>query len=174
MSKPSSIALPTAYVVLRILIVLNWIYGVAILGLVIFANANPAWFMRAIDVPAGLEPQPIMIGLTAIATLGVLAVPLNHLILTRLLRIVETVGRGDPFVAANAYRLNGIAWVLLALQLLSMVIGFIGKTISSKDFPLHLDAGFSINGWLCVVLAFVLARVFAEGALMREDLEGTI
>jgi hypothetical protein len=55
-----------------------------------------------------------------------------------------------------------------------MVIGFIGKTISSKDFPLHLDAGFSINGWLCVVLAFVLARVFAEGALMREDLEGTI
>jgi hypothetical protein len=174
MSKPSSIALPTAYVVLRILIVLNWIYGVAILGLVIFANANPAWFMRAIDVPAGLEPQPIMIGLTAIATLGVLAVPLNHLILTRLLRIVETVGRGDPFVAANAYRLNGIAWVLLALQLLSMMIGFIGKTISSKDFPLHLDAGFSINGWLCVVLAFVLARVFAEGALMREDLEGTI
>jgi hypothetical protein len=174
MSKPSSIALPTAYVVLRILIVLNWIYGVAILGLVIFANANPAWFMRAIDVPAGLEPQPIMIGLTAIATLGVLAVPLNHLILARLLRIVETVGRGDPFVAANAYRLNGIAWVLLALQLLSMVIGFIGKTISSKDFPLHLDAGFSINGWLCVVLAFVLARVFAEGALMREDLEGTI
>ena len=174
MSKPSSIALPTAYVVLRILIVLNWIYGVAILGLVIFANANPAWFMRAIDVPAGLEPQPIMIGLTAIATLGVLAVPLNHLILTRLLRIVETVGRGDPFVAANAYRLNGIAWVLLALQLLSMVIGFIGKTISSMDFPLHLDAGFSINGWLCVVLAFVLARVFAEGALMREDLEGTI
>jgi hypothetical protein len=174
MSKPSSIALPTAYVVLRILIVLNWIYGVAILGLVIFANANPAWFMRAIDVPAGLEPQPIMIGLTAIATLGVLAVPLNHLILTRLLRIVETVGRGDPFVAANAYRLNGIAWVLLALQLLSMVIGFIGKTISSKDFPLHLDAGFSVNGWLCVVLAFVLARVFAEGALMREDLEGTI
>jgi hypothetical protein len=174
MSKPSSIALPTAYVGLRILIVLNWIYGVAILGLVIFANVNPAWFMRAIDVPAGLEPQPIMIGLTAIATLGVLAVPLNHLILTRLLRIVETVGRGDPFVAANAYRLNGIAWVLLALQLLSMVIGFIGKTISSKDFPLHLDAGFSINGWLCVVLAFVLARVFAEGALMREDLEGTI
>jgi hypothetical protein len=115
-----------------------------------------------------------MIGLTAIATLGVLAVPLNHLILTRLLRMVETVGRGDPFVAANAYRLQAIAWALLALQLLSMAIGFIGKAIASKEFPLHLDAGFSVNGWLCVVLAFVLARVFAEGALMREDLEGTI
>ena len=169
-----SVALPTAYVTLRILIVLNWLYGAAILGLIIFANTNPAWFLRAIDVPAALDPKPIMIGLTAIATLGVLAVPLNHLILTRLLRMVETVGRGDPFVAANAYRLNAIAWALLGLQLLSLAIGFIGKAIASKDFPLHLDAGFSVNGWLCVILAFVLARVFAEGTLMREDLEGTV
>jgi hypothetical protein len=174
MSKPRSTALPIAYVVLRILIVLNWAYGAAILGLVIIANTNQAWIMRAIDVPAGLDPKPIMSGLTAIATLGVLAIPLNHLILTRLLRIVETVGRGDPFVSANAYRLNAIAWALLALQLLSMVIGGIGKAIASKDFPLHLDAGFSINGWLCVILTFVLARVFAEGSLMREDLEGTV
>ena len=174
MSRNPSAALPIAYVTLRILIVVNWIYGVAILGLVIFANTNPAWFMRAIDVPAGVQPKPIMIGLTSIALLGVCAVPLNHVILTRLLRMVETVGRGDPFVAANAYRLNAIAWALVGLQLLSMVIGFIGKSIASKDFPLHLDAGFSINGWLCVILAFILARVFAEGTLMRDDLEGTV
>ena len=90
MSRPNSTALPIAYVTLRILIVLNWIYGAAVLGLVIFANANPAWFMKAIDVPPGVEPKGIMIGLTAIALLGVLAVPLNHLILTRLLRMVET------------------------------------------------------------------------------------
>jgi len=115
-----------------------------------------------------------MIGLTAIATLGVLAVPLNHLILTRLLRMVETVTRGDPFIAANAYRLQAIAWALLALQLLSLLIGGIGKAIASKEFPLHLDAGFSVSGWLAVILTFVLARVFAEGTLMREDLEGTV
>ena len=174
MTQPRSTVLPMAFVVLRILIVLNWIYGAAILGLVIFANSNPAWFMKAIDVPEGLDPKPIMIGLTAIATLGLIAVPLNHLILTRLVRIVQTVSRGDPFVAANAYRINAIAWALLGLQLLSMVIGGIGKAIASKDFPLHLDAGFSINGWLAVILMFVLARVFAEGTLMREDLEGTV
>ena len=174
MSRPKSTALPIAYVTLRILIVLNWLYGAAVLGLLIFANANPAWFMKAIDVPGGADPQRIMTGLTAIAILGVLAVPLNHLILTRLLRMVETVGRGDPFVAANAYRLHAIAWALLGLQLLSIVIGTIGKAIASRDFPLHLDAGFSVNGWLAVVLTFVLARVFAEGTLMREDLEGTV
>jgi len=174
MPHDKSAVLPIAYVLLRILIIFNWLYGAAILGLLAFTFVNEPWFMRAIDVPPGTDAQPIMIGLRVIALLGILAVPLNHLILTRLLRMAETVGRGDPFVAANAYRLHAIAWILVALNLLSMVIGGIGKTISSKEFPLHLDAGFSINGWLCVILAFVLARVFAEGTLMRDDLEGTI
>ncbi|MFY9570800.1 MAG: DUF2975 domain-containing protein, partial [Blastocatellia bacterium] len=60
------------------------------------------------------------------------------------------------------------------LQLLSIVIGVIGKAVAIPGKPLHLDAGFSINGWLAVLLTFLLARVFAEGALMREDLEGTV
>jgi len=174
MTRRHSTVLPIAYVVLRILIVLNWLYGTAILGLVIFANTNRAWFMRAIDVPEGLDPNPIMMGLTAIATLGLVAVPLNHFILTRLVRIVSTVSHGDPFIAANAYRINAIAWSLLGLQLLSLAIAVIGKVIASKDFPIHLDAGFSVSGWLAVLLTFVLARVFAEGTLMREDLEGTV
>jgi len=46
--------------------------------------------------------------------------------------------------------------------------------VSSPEHPLHLDAGFSINGWVAVLLTFVLARVFAVGAHMREDLEGTV
>jgi hypothetical protein len=174
MARTKSTALPIAYVTLRILVVLNWLYGAAILGLLAFTFVDEAWFMRAIDVPPGTPAEPIMTGLRAIAGLGLFAVPLNHVILTRLLRMVETVSRGDPFVAANAYRLNAIAWALFALQLLSMVIGAIGKAIASKQFPLHLDAGFSVSGWLAVVLSFVLARVFAEGTLMRDDLEGTV
>src|SRR5450432_4571035 len=95
-------------------------------------------------------------------------------ILKRLLAMVETVRAGDPFVAANASRLQVIAWTLLALQVLSLVIGAIGKSVSTPAHPLHLNAGFSVNGWLAVLLMFLLARVFAEGALMREDLEGTV
>lgn len=63
---------------------------------------------------------------------------------------------------------------LLLLQVLSVVVGAIGKAVSTPAHPVHLDAGFSINGWLAVLLTFVLARVFAEGTLMREDLEGTV
>jgi len=88
--------------------------------------------------------------------------------------MVETVRAGDPFVATNAQRLRAIAWALLALQLLSLVIGAIGKMVSTPAHPVDLDAGFSINGWLAVLLTFLLARVFAEGTLMRDDLEGTV
>jgi hypothetical protein len=91
-----------------------------------------------------------------------------------LVAIVETVRAGDPFVAANADRLRAIAWVLLGLQFVSGVIGAIGTFVSNPSQPLHLDAGFSISGWLAVLLTFVLARVFAEGTRIRADLEGTV
>ena len=113
-------------------------------------------------------------GLRAIAVIGLVTIPLNYAILKRLLAIVETVRAGDPFVAANASHLQTIAWVLLVVQLLSLVVGAIVKSISTPEHPIHINAGFSINGWLAVLLTFLLARVFAEGALMREDLEGTV
>ena len=174
MSQSRSAALPIAYGALRILIVLNWIYGAAILALLAYTFVDQPWMARALGLPAGPGAEAVMTGLRAIAALGLLAVPLNHLILARLARMVETVGRGDPFVATNASRLQAIAWALLALQLLSMVIGGIAEAVSSPESPLHVDAGFSISGWLAVLLTFVLARVFAEGAAMREELEGTV
>jgi len=169
-----STALPVAWVTLRILIILNWLGGAAILALLTATIVAEQWTFTALGItPASGIPQVIM-GLRAIAALGLIAVPLNDAVLRRLLGIVETVRSGDPFVAANAHRLQAIAWALLTLQLLSMVIGGIGKAISTPANPIHLDAGFSPSGWLAVLLTFVLARVFAEGTLMREDLEGTV
>ncbi|HEY0169731.1 MAG TPA: DUF2975 domain-containing protein [Pyrinomonadaceae bacterium] len=175
MSKPisSSAALPIAYVLLRILIVVNWLGGAAILALLIVLP-NEQWIMTAFKLTPSPEAERLVLGLRAIAVLGLAAIPLNHAVLKRLLAIVETVRGGDPFVAANASRLQAIAWVLLALQILSLVIGAVAKAVSTPAHPLDLDAGFSINGWLAVLLTFLLARVFAEGALMREDLEGTV
>jgi hypothetical protein len=173
MPRSYSAALPIAYVVLRLLIVLNWLYGLAILALLV-VMPNERWIMSAFDLTPGPDAERLIFGLRAVATLGLLSIPLNYLVLKRLLGMVETVRMGDPFVAANAERLQSIAWVLLALQILSIVIGAIGKAVSSPAHPVDLDAGFSINGWLAVLLTFVLARVFAHGALMREDLEGTV
>jgi hypothetical protein len=169
-----STALPIAYVFLRILILLNWFFGAYILGLLAFTFINESWTMRALGVSGMSDAARVMWAMRGIAALGVLAVPLNYMILKRLVMMVETVRTGDPFVAANAYRLQAIAWLLVALQLISISIAGIGRVISTEEHPFHLDAGFSVNSWLAVVLCFVLARVFAEGTLMREDLEGTV
>jgi hypothetical protein len=169
----SSPALPIAYVVLRTLIVLNWLVGAGIFTLLV-AMPNEQWIMAGFKLSPSPEAERIVMGLRAVAVLGLVAIPLNYAVLKRLLAIVETVRAGDPFVAANAARLQTIAWALLVLQILSMIIGAIGKSVSSPAHPVDLDAGFSINGWLAVLLTFLLARVFAEGTLMREDLEGTV
>lgn len=169
----SSPALPIVHVVLRILIVMNWLMSAVILTL-LFALPNEQWIMSAFKLSPSPEAERLVMGLRAIAALGLVVVPVNYVVLKRLLAIVETVRAGDPFVAANATRLQAIAWALLTLQLLSLVIGAIAKAVSSPAHPVHLDAGFSINGWLAVLLTFLLARVFAEGTRMREDLEGTV
>jgi hypothetical protein len=175
MSRPSSssAALPIAHVALRILIVVNWLSGAAILTLLVFMPTRQ-WIMSALDLAPGPEAEQVILGLRAIAVVGLAAILLNYAVLKRLLAIVETVRAGDPFVAANAARLQAIAWVLLVLQLLSLVVGAIGRIISTPAHPVDIDAGFSVNGWLAVLLTFLLARVFAEGTLMREDLEGTV
>jgi hypothetical protein len=169
-----STALPITWVILRVLIVLNWLGGAAILALLIATIVAEEWTFTALGIEPSSYIRPIIMGLRAIAALGLVAIPLNHAVLKRLKAIVETVRRGDPFVGANAHRLHAIAWTLLALQLLSIIIGGIGKAISTPAHPLHLDAGFSVNAWLAVFLTFVLARVFAEGTRMREDLEGMV
>jgi hypothetical protein len=168
-----SAALPIAHVVLRILIVLNWLGGAAILALLV-VMPNEQWIMSAFHLSPSPDASRLVMGLRAIAVLGLATIPLNYVVLKRLLAMVGTVREGDPFVAANAQRLQTIAWTLFTLQLFSLVIGAIAKTVSTPAHPLHLDAGFSINGWLAVLLTFLLARVFAEGTLMREDLKGTV
>jgi len=173
-SRPaSSSALPIAYVVLRTLIVMNWLMGAAILALLVVVP-NGQWIMAAFKLSPSPDTDRLIMGLRAIAALGLAVIPLHYAVLKRLLAIVITVRAGDPFVAANANRLQTIAWALLALQLLSLVIGAIAKTVSTSAHPLDIDAGFSINGWLAVLLTFLLARVFAQGTLMREELEGTV
>lgn len=173
MTRSYSAALPIAFVLLKILIILNWLVGAAILVLLL-VMPHEQWIMTVFKLSPSPEADRLVLGLRAVALIGLVTVPINHAILRRLVAMVETVRAGDPFVAANAYRLQTIAWALLALQLLALVIAAIAKAISTPAHPVDLDAGVSINGWLAVLLTFVLARVFAEGALMREDLEGTV
>src|SRR5438445_8226410 len=161
MSTPasSSAALPIAYVVLRILIVVNWLTGAAILALLL-VMPNEQWIMAAFKLSPSPDAERLIMGLRAVAVLGLVGIPLNHAVLKRLLAMVMTVRAGDPFVAANAYRLQAIAWVLLALQLLSLVIGAIAKAVSSPAHPVHLVSRLLLDKIKAVFLNFLLALLF--------------
>jgi len=176
-SASQSPALPLARGVLQILIVLNWGLCALILALLFVVPAR-IWVLGSFGISESAQAdrlvQELIWGMRGIAACGLATIPLNFLILRRLLAMVDTVRVGNPFVAANAQRLQQIAWALLGLQMLSIAIGAIASAISTPEHPVHMDAGFSINGWLAVLLTFLLARVFAEGTAMREDLEGTV
>jgi hypothetical protein len=60
--------------------------------------AAEQWTMTALGVPPSAQSGPLIMGMRAIAALG-LAVPLNLAVLKRLVAMVQTVRAGDPFVA---------------------------------------------------------------------------
>jgi uncharacterized protein YacL len=173
MSRSESAALPIANLVLRILIILNWVVFAATIVLLV-AMPTRQWIMVSLNLSPGPEAERVILGMRSIAVIGLMLVPIYHFILTRLLAIVGTVRAGDPFVAANAARLHRIGWALLVLQGFGLAIGLIVKAISAPAHPVNISAGPTIPGLLAVLLTFILARVFAEGARMRDDLEGTV
>ncbi len=173
MPRPVPTALAVSQFVLRLLIGLNWVYGVFVLAILVAMLAAGPWTATALGVAPAADTAPLIEGMRFIAVLGLVGVPLNFIVLSRLLAMVDTVGAGDPFVAQNAARLQIISWAVLGQQLLQLAVGSIARIVWTPSHPLHISA-FSTAGWLAVVLLFVLARVFAEGARMRDDLKGTV
>src|SRR3954464_3099131 len=109
MSRNQSTALPIAYLTLRILIILNWIYASCLIALLSYSFINEPFLMRALELASPSENPALVISVRALAALGIFTVPMNVAMLKRLLSMVDTVRAGDPFVAANADRLNTIA-----------------------------------------------------------------
>jgi hypothetical protein len=171
-SAPDALALSRR--VLRGLTLLNLLMGALILALLIASLIGESWVMRALGVRLAPGSSMPFVGMRLIMVLGICTVPVVHLVLARLLAIVETVSAGDPFVVANAARLRTIAWAMLALELMHFAVGAIAAAVSSAGVPLNIDWGFSLTRLLAVLMLFVLARVFDQGARMREDLEGTV
>lgn len=174
MSLPHENALRASRKVLSALVVINVVYGFAIAGLLIWSFLNRDWVITALGVRPAMERESMVRGMRLVAFIGILAVPLAHVMLTRLLGIVDSVRAGDPFIGENARRLQTIAWTLLSMQVMHVLVGFVASRTRSEVQELDIDWSFSITPWIAVLLLFVLARVFEHGARMRADLEGTV
>lgn len=106
--------------------------------------------------------------------LGLVALGLISSSIQSLLAMMGAVERRDPFNAGNGKGLERIAGSVLGLQLIGLFAALIGLPIGGdiNGFDIHLKL--SPGGVAVVLLLFILARVFRQGAAMRDDLDGTV
>lgn len=169
----SSPSLRASHIILRALVVLNIFFGLVFVLMLVSSLLVPA----SVFERWASDPDLGGAGLTLTAfrwvlIIAILSIVPAHLLLTRLAAIVASVRSGDAFTWTNARRLTAIAWLLLVLNLLDLLFGVVDRAFAPATEG--LEWSFSITAWLAVLLLFVLARVFEDGARMREDLEGTV
>lgn len=165
-------ALTASRLALRALIPLNLLVGSLMVAFLVLTLIAGDWVMRAIALPGG-DPPTLLQGMRIVLAIFIVSIGVTHILLTRLSAIVESVRLGDAFVVGNAVRLKTMAWALLALELLKVAIGGVAAAAMSGT-GVDMDSDFSVTPWLAILLLFVLAQVFEDGARMRDDLRGTV
>jgi hypothetical protein len=164
----------TSRIVVRIGLVLNRLFLVAVsFGLLLswlFATGVTDFLIRS--TPGGDAPSDL-IGLRFEMLIGVVMAIVTDRLLNALGHMIESARAGNPFIVANARRLQTIGWALLVLQLLDIGGVLLGKTFPSLGSAAP-NGDFSAGGWVAVLMVFILSRVFSAGAVMRDELEGTI
>jgi hypothetical protein len=167
--RSSAHALTLARPVIRGLTVLNLLYAAGLAALLTWSFFIAGWPTRPLGDFASAHPQ-LGNGLRAIVVIGIVGALIVHTVLRRVLAMIDSVRDGDPFILENAARLNAIAWSVLVLEVLRMIV----IVITSAVWEPGRLGSFSFAPWLAVLLLFVLSGVFAQGARMRADLEGTV
>ena len=162
---------------LRIANWLNWIGAVLfalLLAALLLANEYfyPA-ITQAFEVRGQQAVEAVWIWLVSACALVVPMAVCIHLIFTRLIALLRDAAEGRAFSELNAKRLMIVGWALLFVNILDLVFGQISIWASEASGE-YFGWTFSLTGWFAVLLLFLLARVFREGAAMREDLEGTV
>jgi len=87
-------------------------------------------------------------------------------------RIFMTLTAGDPFHPDNVRRLRLIGIMLAALELGRYAVWALGAWMlpgAGREQP-----NMSLTAWFSVLVVFVLAEVFREGARLRREAELTI
>lgn len=137
------------------------------------AGAGLLGYIAAHGIPWRIAPwapawRPIADLLFALGALWIVAD-----IVLALLAMIAAVARGAAFERANVARLEKIAWNTIGLAILGLLAKLYGSGIEGtvNGFEIGVDLPSSIG---FALLLFILARVFRQGAAMRDELEATI
>ncbi len=91
----------------------------------------------------------------------------------RVRRIFMTLTAGDPFHPGNVGRLRSIGFALAALELINYGVNLVTSWAFRDEFR-TVRFPFNPTAWFAVLVVFVLAEVFREGARLRSEAELTI
>ena len=163
-------------VILDVVFLALW-FGVALFGALTVAalvlSFNPELLGRIqLTVADGREitnrAPVVTAGLLAatIYTAGVLV------IVERVRKIFSTLTAGDPFHPENVRRLRVIGLMLGGLELGRYAFWALSVALLPADGASRPN--FGLTAWFSVLVVFVLAEVFREGARLRAESELTI
>lgn len=159
--------LDVVYVALCILVAVLAIVSVFALLLAFNPSMMPSLWLRinsAENAPTGVAQAGALFAFTCSLT--------GYLVIVRTLRqIFTTLTAGDPFHPHNVGRLRLIGLVLAILELGRYAVWAISTQLS---FVSGIKLNFSPTVWFSVLVIFVLAEVFREGARLRREAELTI
>jgi hypothetical protein len=120
-------------------------------------------------IPHFSGESPAVMGVLAFSILyvGVLLV-----VFSRLRKVLAALTQGDPFHPANVGRLHAIGLALVGLEAVGYLMRLSVRWFVRVEEPWR----FSLNatGWFAILVVFVLAEVFREGARLRQEAELTI
>ncbi len=88
-------------------------------------------------------------------------------------QVFHTLAEGDVFHPDNTRRLRWIGFGLGGIEL----FGYVFRAVAENLFHLHFEAAYGLRAvttWFSVMVVFVLAEVFKEGARLRHEADMTI
>ena len=121
-----------------------------------------------------VAPMPTL-ALVAVLLVVEVYVACLVVILNRIRRIMETLVRGDPFHPDNVARLRWVGAAMVGLEAAAYGVRALLDQLGPHSAALRVSDGwFNPTAWVAVLVVFVLAEVFREGARLRRDSELTI
>jgi len=144
--------------------------ALALLAALLF-SFNPDLFPNVMSTDAAqvAAKGPLFAGMLLAFALSIGGV---LVIVDALRRIFMTLTAGDPFHPDNVRRLRLIGVMLAALELGRYVVWGLGPLV--PWIKRSQAGGFNLTAWFSVLVVFVLAEVFREGARLRREAELTI
>jgi hypothetical protein len=165
------IALDAAYVALWagfVLVALTAAAGALALPFLAGAPRGAVILEAAAPDLIGRWPLALAAAMAICAYVGVLLI-----IFFRLRQVFATLIVGDPFRPENVGRLRIVGLALIALEVAGYVVRLALLWVV-PDRRHSQDFGVNLSGWFAILVVFVLAEVFREGARLRRDAELTI